>query len=160
MAAIIALWAVSGAAAAPLMSAAECRDIGMSSGCDRMNHAAMPHHASEQSSPANHECCKKKSKGKPGPVKAQMPNCPMDEGQMPQTCGMAQVSCCALMGREQTARRAAKPENTKGNETPALLLTKARPGPTSASFDRRDRHLSDGLRYEKPVFDLKTDLRV
>ena len=153
------LWAVTGTTAMPLMSAAECHDMAMGSGCDRMPHAATPHHSSKQNSAPQHECCKKKAKGKPGPVKASMPGCPMDEGQMPRTCGMAEVSCCAVMGREEV-RRSAKPENSRETDAPALLLTKARPGPSTASFDHRDRHLSDGLRYEKPVFDLKTDLRI
>lgn len=160
MAAIIGLWAIAGTSAMPLMSAAECRDMAMNSGCDRMHQAATPHRTSKQGSSANQECCKKKPLGKPAPVKAGMPGCPMHEGLMPRTCGMAELSCCAVMGREPTARRAAKPENTKGNETPSLLLAKIRSGPSAASFDRRDRHLSDGLRFEKPVFDLKTDLRV
>ena len=159
MAAVIVLWAVTGTTAMPLMSAAECRDMAMGAGYDQMHHAATPHHPSKQNSAPQHECCKKKAKGKPAPVKAGMPGCPMDEGQMPQTCGMTEVTCCAVVGREE-ARRSARPENSRENNAAALLSTKTRPSLTTASFDRRDRHLSDGLRYEKPVFDLKADLRV
>src|SRR5512141_2765574 len=104
MAAVVVFWTVTGTAAMPLMSAAECADMAMSAGCDRMqHHAATPHHTSKESPTSQqHECCKKKTKNKPAPVKASMPMCPMQEGTMPHSCGMAEVTCCAVMSREDT----------------------------------------------------------
>ena len=84
----------------------------------------------------------------------------MHEGLLPRTCGMAEVTCCALVGREETARRTAKPEKSKGNDSPDLMMAKAQPRLMPEMFDRRDRHLQDGLHYERPVFDLKTDMRI
>ena len=156
MATVIALWALTGNSMVPLMSAHECRDMmmaGMSS-----HHAATPHHQTKTVLSPNHECCKRKQQ-KPKPVKAEMPCCPELPGSMPRTCGMAELACCTLTAREES-RRTAKTEKRKSNETPELALANELSSPSIAGFSERDRHLCDGLRYEKPVFDLKTDLRV
>ena len=157
----MALWAVTGISAMPLMSAAECAEMAQGASCDRsQHHAAMPHHTTKQNPTSQHDCCKKKTKTKPAPTQSSMPGCPMHEGLLPRTCGMAEVTCCALVGREETARRTAKPEKSKGSDSPDLLMAKAQPGLMPEMFDRRDRHLEGKLRYERPVFDLKTDMRI
>lgn len=149
MAVVITLWAVAGAAALPEMPTMQCRDMAQQSGCDRMQHD------SAGQVPSQHECCNKKAQ----PVHAKMPCCPDQQGTMPRSCGMSEVACCAVTGREET-RSTAKPEKTHGDEAPTLQLANSRSRPSLPMFDRRDRHLCDGLRFEKPVFDLKTDLRI
>ncbi len=71
---------------------------------------------------------------------------------------MAEVTCCAILGRDE-ARRTAKPEKSSREQKTELAMAdyKGRPAP---ALERLDRHLRDGLRYERPVFDLKTDLRI
>lgn len=122
--------------------------------CSRTHHDAMPHHSKL---PSPHECCKRKSKPKTTHA-SMVPCCPPQEGTLPRTCGMAEVSCCAIVGRDET-RRTAKPEKTSRDQKPVLVEAEyqTRSAPV---LERRDRHLRDGLRYEKPVFDLKTDLRI
>ena len=152
MAAVIAVWALTGGSMVPLMWAHECRDM-MMSGMSMPN-AATPHHGEASHSP-NHECCKRK---KTKPVKASMPCCPDQPGSMPRTCGMTELACCTIPSREET-RRTARVEKRNGNEDPELALAKAPPGEEQRAGEQVDGNLRDGFRYERPVFDLKTDLR-
>jgi hypothetical protein len=81
-------------------------------------------------------------------------------GILPNACGMAAANCCAIAEREPDSRRAMKPESPSGDQkfavqvvaTNVSSLLSPRPGP-----ERRTR---PGLRYEKPVLELKADLRI
>ena len=153
MATVVALWTIAGSWAMPLASA-ECAAMAQNSGCERgAHHAAMPHHSKNPS--PNHDCCKKK----PKPVRAKMPCCPEQPGSMPRTCGMSEVACCAVTSRED-ARRTAKPERAMDRKTQAIRQTKTLAESSPGVLDWCDRNLRDGLRYERPIFELKTDLRV
>lgn len=87
-----------------------------------------------------------------------MPCCPDQQGTMPRSCGTPQLTCCAIYSREET-RRTARPEKSTRDQKPALVNTEYRT-PPPPTLERRDRHLRDGLRFEKPVFDLKNDFRI
>jgi hypothetical protein len=84
----------------------------------------------------------------------------MHKGILPNQCSMAATSCCAIIEREPDSRRAMKPEPPSGDPefavqvmaTNVSSLLSLRPGP--------ERRARPGLRYEKPVLELKTDLRV
>lgn len=152
MAAVIAAWALVGGPIVPLMAAHECRDMMMSGGMST-HHAAMPHH--DKNSSPNHDCCKRK---KAKPAKASMPCCPEQPGSMPRSCGTAEMVCCTLPGREET-RRTAKVEKSRGSDAPEVALTKAGGASDRESSRLRDDNLRSGLRYERAVFDLKTDMR-
>jgi hypothetical protein len=73
---------------------------------------------------------------------------------------MAATSCCAIAEREPVSRRAMKPERKSGKQKFAVQVVATnvssflspRPGP--------ERRVRPGLRYEKPVLELKTDLRI
>jgi hypothetical protein len=85
--------------------------------------------------------------------------CPMHQGMPANACGMSAASCCAIVQRESSSRNAMKPEQKTGDEfavqvvaTNSSSLLSPRPGP--------ERRITPGLRFEKPVLELKTDLRV
>lgn len=151
MAAVIAAWALTGGSMMPLMSAHECHDMMMQG--TSAHHAATPHH--EKKSSSAHECCRRK---KAKPVKASMPCCPEQPGSMPRTCGMAEMVCCTLPSREDS-RRTAKTEKSYGADAPQMSPANARSASDQQASHRGDENLWDGSRYERPVFDLKTDMR-
>ncbi|HEU5399805.1 MAG TPA: hypothetical protein VFU86_00535 [Terriglobales bacterium] len=70
------------------------------------------------------------------------------------------ANCCAIAEREPVSRRAMKPERNSGDQKFAVQVVamsasavlSPRPGP--------ERRARPGLRYEKSVLELKTDLRI
>lgn len=151
---LVLIWTGMASPLVPLM-AAQCRLAMPKSGC----HGA-------HSSPGSHSCCHGKSV--PIPQKSASRRChsgPFEQttrhpGVLPNSCSMASMSCCAIAEREPTSRRAMKPEPSSAGQkfavqvvvTNASSLLSPRPGP--------ERRVRQGLRYEKPVLELKTDLRV
>src|SRR5512147_942994 len=144
---LVLIWTGMASPLVPLM-AAQCRLAMPKTGC----HGA-------HSSPGSHSCCHGKSVPTPQSSAPRVPMCPMHEGMLPKPCSvMAATSCCAIAEREPTSRRAMKPERNSSDQKFAVQVVATnnssflspRPGP--------ERRARPGLRYEKPVLELKTDL--
>jgi adenine-specific DNA glycosylase len=89
-----------------------------------------------------------------------MPGCPMHEGMPPTSCMDSTVSCCAMEERESITRRTLKPEKKNTEEQTAAQVVVANASPSLLSRARPERQMRAGIRYEKPVLELKTDLRI
>ncbi|MGE5112336.1 MAG: hypothetical protein ACM3JB_15840 [Acidobacteriaceae bacterium] len=149
MVTLVLIWAGMASPMVPLM-AAQCRLATQKTGCH-----------GTQTSPGKHACCHEESVPTPQPSKPLVPMCPMHEQMLPSSCNTTTAtSCCALMLRESPSRRLMKPEPKSGDEqfaaqvvvVNASSLLSPRPGP--------ERRVSPGLRYNKPVLNLKADLRI
>jgi len=145
---LVLIWTGMASPMVPLM-VAQCRLAIPKTGCHGTH-----------SSPGSHSCCHGKSVPTPQNSAPPVPMCPMHQGMLPNSCSMAATSCCAIAEREPTSRRAMKPEPNSGNQkfavqvvaTNVSSLLSLRPGP--------ERRARPGLRYDKPVLELKTDLRI
>ncbi len=145
---LVLIWTGMASPLVPLM-AAQCRLAMPKTGC----HGA-------HTSPGSHSCCHGKSVPTPQNPERRIPMCPMHQGMLPNSCNVAVTSCCAIAEREPTSRRAMKPERNSGDQkfaaqvvaTNASSFLSPRPGP--------ERRTKSGVRYEKPVLELKTDLRI
>lgn len=145
---LVLIWTGMASPMVPLM-AAQCRLAMPKTGCHDTHH-----------SPGKHSCCHEKSVPIPQNSAPRVPICPMHEGVLPNSCGLAEARCCAITEREPDSRRAMKPEPPSGDQkfavqvvaTNVSSLLSPRPGP--------ERRARSGSRYEKPVLELKTDLRV
>ena len=143
---LVLIWTGMASPLVPLM-AAQCRLATPKTGCHGMH-----------SSPGSHSCCHGKSVPIPQDSTPRVPMCPMHQGMLPNSCGMAATSCCAITESEPDSRRAMKPESPSGDQKVAVQvvattvssLLSPRPGPERPP----------GLRYEKSVLELKTDLRI
>lgn len=145
---LVLIWAGMASPIVPLM-VAQCRLATPKTGCHGTH------------SPGKHACCHGESVPTPQHSKPLVPMCPMHEQTLPRSCSTTTAtSCCALMQRESPSRRLMKPEQKSGDEQFAAQVVvvnvssplSPRPGP--------ERRARPGLRYEKPVLDLKTDLQV
>ena len=144
---LVLTWTGMASPVIPLM-AAQCRLAMVKTGC----HGA-------HSSPGKHSCCHGKSVPTPQKSTPLMPMCPMHQGMPTNACGMMTASCCAIVERDSSLRKAMKPEQKTGDGFAVQVVAtngssplSPRPGP--------ERRARPGLRYEKPVLELKTDLRV
>lgn len=146
VATMVLAWSSMATPLMPLM-AAQCRQAAQGPGCHRMT-----------GSPANeHACCPGKVKSEPKPVK--MPGCPMHEGTPPNSCAGMESTCCAMEERESATRRTARPTKKSSDEQAAPMVLVAESFPT-VSPPGREHAVRPGLRYEKPVLELKADLRI
>ncbi len=148
--AIVAMWGQASAFAIST-AAAQCHESGAKAAC--AHHAAMPHHATT----GNHSCCQKKPKAKR--IAMTMPCCPVQQGPMPNSCGSSAAECCAVTTRDDSERRTAKPERSTRGEQPAQIASRSSVELQSPGRQKISE-LTEGTRYERPVFDLKTDLRI
>ncbi len=148
--AIVAMWGQASAFAIST-AAAQCHESSAKTGCG--HHAAMPHHNSTAS---NHSCCQKKPKAKR--VAMTMPCCPVQQGPMPNNCGTSTAECCAVTTRDDSDRSTAKPERNTREKQPSLVASRSS-GESDVRW-RKTSELIQGLHYDRPVFDLKTDLRI
>jgi hypothetical protein len=62
--------------------------------------------------------------------------------------------------RESITRRTVKPEKKSTDELVAAQVVAANASPSLSLRPGPEWQLQDGLRYEKPVLELKTDLRI
>ncbi len=149
--AIILVWSATGTPLMPLLMA-QCHAAMQKPACHDM-----------QNSPENdHACChgKKEISGPTSPSPAEMPGCPMHEGLPPTSCMGPMFACCAVAERDAVTRRTAKPEKKSTGEHPAAQVVVAESS-NSLSPPPGPVHIAhSGLRYEKPVLELKTDLRI
>jgi len=132
----------------PLM-AAQCRLAMPKTGC-----------YGTHSSPGKHPCCHEKSVPTPQNSAPRAPMCPMHEGMLPKSCSMAATSCCAITEREPVSRRAMKPEQKSGDQKFAVQVMATDVSSLLSPRSRPERRARPGLRYEKPVLELKTDQRI
>jgi len=88
-----------------------------------------------------------------------MPGCPMHEGMPSSTCINTSLTCCAMEERESVTRRTVKPEKKQQGQVTAQVQT-ANLSPNLSPRSGHERELQLGLRYERPVLELKTDLRI
>ncbi len=149
LASLVFLWAVTGAMLLPAPAAAQCRTKMLKSAC----HGAMQHGEMNE-----HACCNRKPQ--PPPSEKKMPCCPMHEGMLPTPCGGAVASCCPDASSEETNRRSARTEKNKSDDQHPEQRTLAAANAIRPPSLPRNPYLRDGTRYERPVFELKTDLRI
>ncbi len=145
---LVLIWTGMASPLVPLM-AAQCRLAMLKTGC----HGA-------HSSPGNHLCCHGKSVPTPQNSAPRAPICPMHEGMLPNSCSMAAASCCAIVESEPTSRRAMKPERRSGDQKFAVQVVATNASSFLSPRSGPERRARPGLLYEKPVLELKTDLRV
>ena len=115
--------------------------------------AAPPPVAQHHEAMAGHECCDRPVKPSPAPKKT---CCPHPEGLAPRTCATG-GECCRIEAREVTSNRQDRNERKKQHNQ--LLADKARDDVHSAKQSVSRARLQDGLRYERPVTQQKTDWR-
>jgi hypothetical protein len=89
-----------------------------------------------------------------------MPGCPMHEGMPSNSCIDTTVTCCALAERDSITRRTVKPEKKSTDEIVGVQVVAAYPLLTLSHRPGPERQLRAGLRFEKPVLELKTDFRI
>ncbi len=148
--AIVIVWAAMATPMVPLM-AAQCSH----------HQKQKPACHGTQTSPENkHACCHEKSSSKPAPSPTSMPGCPMHEGMPPTSCMSSTMVCCAMEERESVTRRTVKPEKKSTDDSLAAQVATASPFLHLSPRSGPERQLRAGLRFEKPVLELKTDLRV
>jgi hypothetical protein len=148
MIAVLMVWAVTVSAAviAPA-HASECHRV---PGAAHESASAHQHGAAM----AGHDCCDR-------PAKTDAPHskrcCPHPEGLAPRPCATGEA-CCRIEARELTntrserdRRRDERHKKIEANESSAAVLVSAQ---------RSRSLLKTGLRYERPVLALKTDLRI
>lgn len=146
VAAIVLVWAAMATPMVPLM-AAQCSHAKQKPVC----------HDTQTSPENNHACCHGKAKSEPVP--SSMPGCPMHEGMPSSTCINTSLTCCAMEERESVTRRTVKPEKKQQGQVTAQVQT-ANLSPNLSPRSGPERELQLGLRYERPVLELKTDLRI
>jgi len=147
VATIVLIWAAMATPMVPLM-AVECGHAKQKPVC----------HDTQSSPENNHACCPKKAKSESTPPP--MPGCPMHEGLPPSSCMDSTLSCCALEERESITRRTVKPEKKSTDETVAAQVVVANASHSLSPRPGLEWQLRDGLRYEKPVLESKTDFRI
>lgn len=81
----------------------------------------------------------------------------MHEGMLPNSAMDSTVSRCAMEERESITRRTVMPEINRPDERVATLAAVANIFPSPAPLPGPAR---SGLRFKKPVPELKTDLRI
>jgi hypothetical protein len=145
---LVLIWTGMASPLVPLM-AAECRLATPKTGCHGMH-----------ASPGKHSCCHDKSVPTPQDSAPHVPMCPMHEGMLPNHCGMAASSCCAIVERDPESRRAMKPEFPSGDHEFAVQVMATNASSLLSPRPEPERRTRPGLRYEKPVLELKTDLRI
>jgi hypothetical protein len=149
VAAIVLVWAAMATPMLPLM-AAQCSHAKQKPVCH-----------DTQTSPENkHACCHETAKSEPTPPPSPTPGCPMHEGMPASSCMNVSLSCCAMEERESVTRRTVKPEKKNNDEQIAAQVVAANASHSLSSQPGPERQTRSGLRYEKPVLELKTDLRV
>jgi hypothetical protein len=70
------------------------------------------------------------------------------------------LSCCAMEERESITRRTVKPEKKNNDEPIAAQVFAANASPSLSLRRGPEWQVRSGLRYDKPVLELKTDLRI
>jgi len=101
---------------------------------------------------AGHDCCDRPVMPSPAPRKT---CCPHPEGLAPRTCATG-GECCRIEAREVTSNRQ---DRERKKQYDQFLTSKARSNARSSKQPVSRVHLQDGLRYERPVTQQKTDWR-
>jgi hypothetical protein len=99
-----------------------------------------------------HDCCGRPVKPSPAPKKT---CCPDPEGLAPRTCATG-GECCRIEAREVTSNRQDRERKKQHDQ---FLTSNARSNARSSKQPVSRAQLQDGLRYERPVTQQKTDWR-
>ena len=139
VAVVLFVWSVSGTLLVPIQ--AQCKS----------DMVVMEHHAATMS----HDCCQKKAHCTA--AETETPECPMHRPAPVKQCDDSHA-CCAWMQREDQHQISVMQERSP-NQEPVVLSS------GSVLLPSTTEHfplicLRDGARYERPVFDFKSDFRI
>jgi hypothetical protein len=84
----------------------------------------------------------------------------MHQGMPSNGCIDSTLTCCALEERDSVTRRTVKHERKNNHERIAAQVVAANSPQTLSARSGPERQVRHGYRYEKPVLELKTDLRI
>ena len=115
--------------------------------------AAPPPVVQHHEAMAGHDCCDRPVKPSPAPNKT---CCPHPEGLAPRTCATG-GECCRIEAREVTSNRQDRSERKKQHNQ--FLAPRTTANARSAKQPVSRAQLQDGVRYERPVAQQKTDWR-
>ena len=144
MVAVLATWMLATGAMAAVVVEHPAACHHNSAGSAGHQHGAMQGHA----------CCKRPVKTAPVSTKR---CCPHPEGLAPRTCEVS-GPCCRVEAREVSSTRQERAERKSSDQRISETGTRSRF--QIAALQRSRTLLLDGLRYERPVTELKTDLRI
>ena len=147
--AIVIVWAAMATPMVPLM-AAQCSHHMQKPAC----------HGAQTSPENNHACCHEKMSSESTPSPDPMPGCPMHEGMPSGSCISSTMICCAMEERESVTRRTVKPEKKSTDDSTAAQVATTYPLLPLSPGLGPERQLRAGFRFERPVLELKTDLRI